>query len=209
MLTKKKNKDYKIKSLILKKTKNIVRVDGWSQNILTKLIKNGVKSTDITFYFKNDYKNLLEFSLEDTNIFLEEEIKKINIINFTVSKRIKKILITRINILNDDIIFFKKTFNHIILPQNIKIMKKNLYNTVDNMWYLAGDNSTDFNFYTKRIILASIYSNALILLYNKGLKDAEINIENNLKRISKIPKLKERFSLIKDGLPIFLKGFFN
>ena len=42
---------------------------------------------------------------------------------------------------------------------------KNLYKTVDNMWYLAGDNSTDFNFYTKRLTLALIYvkcSNSII-----------------------------------------------
>ena len=30
----------------------------------------------------------------------------------------------RLDILNRDKIFYKKTFNHLILPQNLKIMKK-------------------------------------------------------------------------------------
>ena len=115
----------------------------------------------------------------------------------------------RLGLLNEDKIFYKKTFNHLILPQNSKIMKKNLYNSIDNMWYLAGDNSTDFSFYTKRITLAAIYVNALFVFFNKDIKSAELNIEKNLKRISKIPKIKERFSFIKDNIPIFLKGLLN
>ena len=58
---------------------------------------------------------------------------------------------SRIEIINEDKIFYKKTFNHLLIPQNSNVMKKSLYNTVDTMWYLAGDNSTDFSFYTKRI----------------------------------------------------------
>ena len=88
-------------------------------------------------------------------------------------------------------------------------MKKNLYKTVDNMWYLAGDNSTDFNFYTKRLTLALIYVNALIVFFNKDYNQAELNIDKNLKKISKIPKFKNRFNFISENLPIFLKGLFN
>ena len=75
------------------------------------------------------------------------------------------------------------------------------------MWYLAGDNSTDFNFYTKRLILSGVYSNALFVFFSKEMKDVEENIDKNLKRISKIPKIKERISFIKDSAPKFLKSF--
>ena len=83
------------------------------------------------------------------------------------------------------------------------------YNAVDEMWYLAGDNSTDFNFYTKRAILSGIYVNALFVLFNKDFKQVEINIDKNLKKISKIPKFKERFSFIKDNIPVILKGLLS
>ncbi len=39
------------------------------------------------------------------------------------------------------------------------------------------------------------------------MKDVEENIDKNLKRISKIPKFKERISFIKDNAPKFLKSF--
>ena len=203
------NNSYKQKISILENAKKHIAKDGWSKDILKKLINNEVNSSDLTYLFPNGYMDLLDLSLAELNLSLEKKIKKINIINFSISKRMKKILLLRLEIINDEKIFFKKTFNHLLLPQNNKNMKKNLYNSVDNMWYLAGDNSTDFSFYTKRMTLAAIYINALFILFNKDIDKANLNIDQNLKRLSKIPKLKERFSFIKDNLPIFLKGILN
>ena len=203
------NNEFKKKLKILNQTKSIVKIDGWSEKILNKLIQQGINNSDLFIFFKNDYKELLKFSIEELNILLENKIKKLNIINLPLNKRIKKILVNRIDILNKDKIFYKKTLNHLLLPQNLNILKKNLYKSVDNMWYLAGDNSTDFNFYTKRIILAAIYINALLIFFRKDSYEAELNIDDNLKKISKIPKLKNRFSFLRDNLPMFIKGIFN
>ncbi len=209
MNSKENNINFKKKIEILKISKKIVIEEGWSKNLSKKLIENKIKSTDLTYLFPNGYIDILNFALSQVNEALEKKIKKINIINFPVSKRVKKILSLRLNILNEDKIFYKKTFNHLLLPHNTKLMKKNLYNTVDNIWYFAGDNSTDFSFYTKRFSLAIIYVNALFVFYNKNIQESELNIENNLKKISKIPKIKNRFAFIKDNLPIFLKGILN
>ncbi len=201
------NLNYKKKQVLLENAKKIVRKNGWSNNVLKKLINNQVTSSDLIYLFPSGYMDLLNFALEEINNSLENKVRKINIINFPLSKRIKKILFLRIAILNNDRVFYKKTFNHLLLPHNSKTMKKNLYKSIDDIWYLAGDNSTDFSFYTKRITLTLIYINALFVLYNKNLQEAELNIDKNLKKISKIPKLKDKFSFIKDSLPIFLKGF--
>ena len=209
MKKQKKKLNNKNQSIILNKTKEIVKADGWSRNIIDKLIKDGVNKSELIIIFKNDYKKLLGYFLEEINQLLELKVKKINIINFPVNIRIKKILLSRIQILNEDKIFYKKTFDHLLLPQNIKILKKSLYKSVDTMWYLAGDTSTDFNFYTKRIILGGVYTNAIFTFFNNDIEQAEVNIDKNLKKISRLPKLKERFSFIKDNLPIFLKGFIN
>ena len=206
---KKNNSNNKIKSIILQKLKKIVSDEGWSEKVLKQLLQNGVEKSDLVTYFQYDYKELLKYSLEELNNSLEKEINKINIINYSLNKRIKKILMLRFNILNNDKEFYKKTFYHLLIPSNNKIMKSSLYKSVDTMWYLAGDNSTDFNFYTKRLILAVIYVNALFVLFNKNFDEVESNIERNLKKISKIPKIKDRISFIKDNIPIFFKSFLN
>ncbi len=206
---KKNNSNNKIKSIILQKLKKIVSVEGWSEKVLKQLLQNGVEKSDLVTYFQYDYKELLKYSLEELNNSLEKEINKINIINYSLNKRIKKILMLRFNILNNDKEFYKKTFYHLLIPSNNKIMKSSLYKSVDTMWYLSGDNSTDFNFYTKRLILVVIYVNALFVLFNKNFDEVESNIDRNLKKISKIPKIKDRISFIKDNIPVFFKSFLN
>tara|TARA_B100000123_G_scaffold260275_1_gene226522 strand:+ start:189 stop:815 length:627 start_codon:yes stop_codon:yes gene_type:complete len=208
-MKKQNNSNNKIKSIILQKLKKIVSVEGWSEKVLKQLLQNGVEKSDLVTYFQYDYKELLKYSLEELNNSLEKEINKINIINYSLNKRIKKILMLRFNILNNDKEFYKKTFYHLLIPSNNKIMKSSLYKSVDTMWYLAGDNSTDFNFYTKRLILAVIYVNALFVLFNKNFDEVESNIDRNLKKISKIPKIKDRISFIKDNIPVFFKSFLN
>ena len=198
----------KKKEDILKKTKKIVSIEGWSSKIFSKLQKQNIEENDLFYFFPDGYKDLLEYTLQNINEKLEYKLKKINLINFPINKRIKKILLLRFDILNEDKKFYKKTFNHLLLPTNNKISKKSLYNSVNTMWYLAGDNSTDFNFYTKRLILSGVYTNALFVFFSKEMKYVDENIDKNLKRISKIPKIKERISFIKDNAPKFLKSFF-
>ncbi len=197
----------KKKENILIKAKKIVSIEGWSSEIFSKLQKQNIEKKDLLYFFPDGYKDLLEYALQSINEKLKFKLKTINLINFPINKRIKKILLLRFDILNEDKQFYKKTFNHLLLPTNNKISKKSLYNSVNTMWYLAGDNSTDFNFYTKRLILSGIYTNALFVFFSKEMKNVEENIDKNLKRISKIPKVKERISFIKDNGPKFLKSF--
>ena len=197
----------KKKEDILKKAKKIVSIDGWSSDIFFKLQRQNIKKTDLFYFFPDGYKDLLGYALQDINEKLKYKLRKINLINFPINKRIKKILLLRFEILNEDKEFYKKTFNHLLLPTNNKISKKSLYNSVNVMWYLAGDNSTDFNFYTKRLILSAIYTNALFVFSSKNMKAVEENLDKNLKKVSKIPKIKERLSFIKDNAPKFFKSF--
>lgn len=48
------------------------------------------------------------------------------------------------------------------LPRNAAAGVASLYRTVDAMWRAAGDSATDFNFYTKRALLAAVYGSTLL-----------------------------------------------
>jgi ubiquinone biosynthesis protein COQ9 len=43
------------------------------------------------------------------------------------------------------------------LPGHQAVAARCLYRTVDEIWYAAGDRSTNFSFYTKRALLAAVY----------------------------------------------------
>ena len=47
------------------------------------------------------------------------------------------------------------------LPTNVPRALRTAWNSADVMWRLAGDTATDYNHYTKRTLLAGIYSSTL------------------------------------------------
>src|SRR3546814_19022610 len=49
------------------------------------------------------------------------------------------------------------------LPQNLGKAAKYGWRTADRIWRLAGDHATDFNHYSKRIILAGVYAGTLLV----------------------------------------------
>lgn len=57
------------------------------------------------------------------------------------------------------------------LPQNAAAGLSCLYRTVDAIWYAAGDRATDYNFYTKRALLAGVYSSTLVYWLNDKSED--------------------------------------
>ena len=199
----------KIKLKILESVKEYVKVNGWNSDIIDYINIKNLKKSEILSYFPDGINDILNFAYDELNNKLKSSLKKINIINLPINKRIKKILITRIELMNKDKNFYKKTFYFLALNNQKKVVKKNLYKTVDEMWYLAGDNSTDFNFYTKRLVLAGLYVNAIAVFFNKNILEAEKNIDRNLNRISKIPKIKSRLTFFKDNIPIVLKSIIN
>jgi len=80
-----------------------------------------------------------------------------------------------------------------------------LYNIASDMWYLAGDKSTDYNFYTKRLILTGILSKLyfkILVLKDYSLEQLEIDIKGEIKNVGKFNKLKSKiistFQNLKD-----------
>jgi len=80
-----------------------------------------------------------------------------------------------------------------------------LYNIASDMWYLAGDKSTDYNFYTKRLILTGILLKLyfkILALKDYSLEQLEIDIKDEIKNVGKFNKLKSKiistFQNLKD-----------
>ena len=67
----------------------------------------------------------------------------------------------------------KKFFKKILEPNSLLNSYKILFKIADEIWFLAGDKSTDYNYYTKRIILMNIYALTFSFFVFDNSKDLE------------------------------------
>jgi len=81
------------------------------------------------------------------------------------------------------------------LPFNAPLAMRLLCRTVDAMWYAAGDTSTDFNFYTKRVTLSGVYSSTLLYWLNDRTPGSEATwsfLDRRIDDVMKFEKLKSQ-----------------
>ena len=179
---------------ILKDIKALVIKNGWNDQLFFNYSKiSKFSNEEINVLFPEGYKTLIDMYLEEINLKMTKNSKKMNLIRLRTHERVRELVKLRLDIMFKEKILVKKTFIHLLLPFNHRIACKNLYRTVDQIWFLAGDNSTDFNFYSKRMILATIYTSTISHFINNDDYQETINfLEKNLKKVSLIPKLKNK-----------------
>jgi ubiquinone biosynthesis protein COQ9 len=118
-----------------------------------------------------------------------------------ITKKIETALVYKIIKSNFAKEFLAELAKFYLRPQNTPIAIKAAWNVSDAIWQFAGDKSTNYNYYTKRGLLFSVY-NASILYYLQDNSDDHIQTEefitNSLVKVASIGLVKAK---IKSLLP--------
>ena len=192
---------------VLKFAKTFISEKGLTSHTIKDISnKYGLDLNKIELLFPEGNVDLVQFILEQLNNELEHYCKKIDLIRLPIHKRIRKVLLSKIYLMNKEKIFYRKIFLHLLIPKKNFSLSTQLYKSVDQIWFISGDLSVDFNFYTKRLILAGIYSRVILFFFNNEDQKALENVlDTNLKRVSKIPELKSKLNFFKEYFPKVLK----
>jgi len=150
--------------------------------------------------FKNGSIDFIEIFSEFIDLEVEEKYDLLEFKPERVSEKIKKIIMIRLNLCHKYKEAVRTSISLTAMPINAKISLNILYKTCNSMWRIAGDKSTDFSFYTRRITLAAVYSSTLLFWLNDNSNDnveTEFFLDRRLKGINKISRLKKPLSDVK------------
>ena len=188
---------------VLKFAKIFVSKKGFSNNSLESISKKyGLDVNETDLLFPEGNIDFIKFTLEQLNNELEDYCRKIDLIRLPVHKRIKKVLLSKIFLMNKNKLFYRSIFLNLLIPKKNFSLSSQLYNSVDQIWFIAGDSSTDFNFYTKRFILSVIYSRIMLFFFNNNnQQELEDILDESLQRVSKIPEIKSKLKIFKEYFP--------
>lgn len=102
----------------------------------------------------------------------------------------------------------RMTVNWLAKPAQAGAASRQLYRTVDTMWRVAGDEATDFSFYSKRATLAAVYSSTLLAFLGDDTPDLAKTtafLDNRLGDVAKIPKITAPMRKMSENLMRFGK----
>ena len=91
------------------------------------------------------------------------------------------------------------------LPFNATLAAKLLWRSADAAWRAAGDTSTDFNYYTKRSLLAGVYGSTLLFWLADESGDfaaTDAFLERRIADVMKIFSVRARLKSAGDGLAL-------
>lgn len=155
---------------------------GFKEGYELLLFNDGIKG------FTSYFNNLINRRMEES--FIHESYDKI-------TDKIIRLLELKIDLYSAYKESIRALHQYNIRPQNICASQKQLWKTCDHIWYLAGDQSTDYNHYTKRIILATIYSRVMLFWL---ADDSDFHVETKdfiRKKINNVIKFnKFKYSVI-------------
>jgi len=192
--------------------------EGWSEETLFDAVeKCGFNRNQTPLIFENTIFDLTNFYIEennrnstkliaDMNDFLALKIRqKVAILlfnRFLVEKENKLQLQALFNFYAslDNI----KSFNHAMRPMSIAL--KNCCQIADFIWREIGDNSTDFNYYTKRLTLSKIILRSLWVFMKDNSDDLSQTRKIIDKEIEKVMKFEKTKAKVKE---IFKETFLN
>jgi ubiquinone biosynthesis protein COQ9 len=97
---------------------------------------------------------------------------------------------------------------YLALPSNHALAARRLYATVDAMWRGIGDTSVDFNFYTKRALLAGVVSSTVLYWLqdqSDGFEETWSFLDRRIGNVMKIQQARGLFERAAQRLPLFRK----
>ena len=184
--------------ILLRLLKNITEYEDFDDALLSTLSQ--LKINQDKFYdIKQDLlPKGLSSLMKELNLIInqtiEKEQKPSRFKNYKINEKIKYFVIRRLMVFQN-LVDKRKFFKKILKPNLIVSSNKTLFKIADEIWFLAGDKSTDYNYYTKRIILMNIYAITFSFFVFDNSKDLERTkkfLDREISAVLKFGNLKNK-----------------
>eukprot|EP00879_Flechtneria_rotunda_P007927 GHRR01008305.1.p1 GENE.GHRR01008305.1~~GHRR01008305.1.p1 ORF type:complete len:285 (+),score=98.02 GHRR01008305.1:367-1221(+) len=159
---------------------------GWSRASLTAAASELQLSPACVGMFPRGGSELIEHVIRQHNNTLATELQanQQRLLAMPVSQRIATAVRRRLEMNIQFIDTWPQALAMLAQPRNSAAALQLLAQLLDDIWYAAGDTSTDYNWYTKRGLLAAIYTSTELYMltdFSPGYQDTWQQLERRIK----------------------------
>ena len=182
-----------------------VPFDGWSRHGMIAAAKRiGLSEAETRALFRTGPRDLIAAFSRWADRQMLARLDHMDLAGMKTHERVGAAVMARIEAMALHREAVRRALAILAVPYNTPLAARLIYETVDTIWRAAGDESVDFNFYTKRGLLAGVY--AATTLYwlddrSPGAAETEAFLERRLADVMALPRLGARLREGLDRLP--------
>ncbi len=180
--------------------------DGWGKEALEKAAEDcGYDKNRAYIEFPGGIAEATDYLADYFDKQMQEEFDRRDFSEMRIRDRIAEAVMIRLEIYDRHKEAIRKLTAYYALPHNSGRALRNISRTVSLMWYAAGDKSTDFNYYSKRFLLAGVYSSTLLYWLkdnSDGYRDTREFLNKRIENVMQIQKVKSGFKNFVQKIPL-------
>lgn len=196
---------------ILLATLGHVAFDGWTRKALKAGVADAGFGAEMALRaFPGGMPDLADHMADWADRRMLEELSELDLEAMRVRDRVAAGVKARLQVMAPHREALRRLLAYLTMPQNAPLAAKLTWRTVDAIWYAAGDEAADFNYYTKRGLLTPVYTTTVLYWLNdesEGKATTWDYLDRRLDDVLKIPAIKARIQKALSSLPRPFRGF--
>jgi len=179
--------------------------DGWTRRALTTGAKDaGFGPEEALLAFPGGIPDLVDHLAVWADGRMLAALAKMDLDAMRVRDRVAAGVRARLQALSPYREAMRRLVSYLAMPQNLPLAGRLTWRTVDAVWYAAGDNASDFNYYTKRGLLAPVLTTTVLYWLNdetEDFADTWAFLDRRIGDALKVPGLKARIEKAFSSFP--------
>ena len=170
--------------------------DGWSDTaVRDAALARGVDPAAAAFAFSGGAMAMIEAWVHAVDQAMGAALPAEQLASLKIRERIRTLVQFRLDAIAGQKEALRRALAIMAMPQNAPRAVTLGWHSADAMWRLAGDTATDYNHYTKRLTLGSIYAATLAVYVNdtsENHAETRAFLDRRIEGIMKFEKAKAR-----------------
>jgi ubiquinone biosynthesis protein COQ9 len=168
--------------------------DGWTRAAVDSAAQQlGIDPVQARLAMPKAQAGLIDVYIQEVDRGLEAWFTPERLAKLKIREKIRALVWRRLEIMGPAREAVRRGLAILAMPQNVPLALRISWRTADLMWRIAGDTSTDFNHYTKRITLGAVYGSALLVWLDdqsEGGTDTAAFLDRRIDDVMRIEKFK-------------------
>jgi len=168
--------------------------DGWTRAAVDSAAKQlGIDPVQARLAMPKSQTAMIDLYIQEVDRGLEAYFTPERLAKLKIREKIRALIWRRLEIMGPAREAVRRALAILAMPQNVPLALRIGWRTADVMWRIAGDTSTDFNHYTKRMTLGAVYASTLLVWLDdqsEGWSDTAAFLDRRIDDVMKFEKWK-------------------